>query len=310
MEDKCCRLRAMKWWCRASVEVLSIRAGTLAVSTDLLAKTSGSARPAAETLRVTNAQIFYDGFVEAVRDVSFTVEPGQIVCLLGSNGAGKSTILKAISGVLFPEKGALVNGTITLGDHVLGSMQADAIVRAGIVHVPEGRRLFGTLTVEENLLVGGYTAAAAVRRRSLERVYTLFPELTEHRTRISGYLSGGQQQMVAIGRALMADPSLLMLDEPSLGLAPKIIESIFATIERLRAENLSVLLVEQNAQLALSVSDYGYVLERGRVVFDGDAGTLLKSPEIQEFYLGMSAGAERKSLREVKHYKRRKRWLS
>ena len=270
----------------------------------------GSAASASPTLSVTNAQIFYDGFVEAVRDVSFMVPPGQIVCLLGSNGAGKSTILKAISGVLFPEKGALVNGSITYGERRLGGQQADETVRAGIVQVPEGRRLFGTLTVEENLLVGGYTASAAARRQSMERVYTLFPELTEHRSRISGYLSGGQQQMVAVGRALMASPTLLMLDEPSLGLAPKIIESIFQTIMRLRAEGLSVLLVEQNAHLALGVADYGYVLERGRVVFDGEAKDLLKSPEIQEFYLGMKGGEERKSLREVKHYKRRKRWLS
>lgn len=261
-------------------------------------------------LEVSNAQIFYDSFVEAVRDISFAVRPGQIVCLLGSNGAGKSTTLKAISSILFPEKGALVSGSITYNGRKVDRMEADAVVREGIVLVPEGRRLFVNLTVEENLLVGGSSRGAADRRVQLEGVYEQFPELVQHRHRISGYLSGGQQQMVAIGRALMAKPSLLMLDEPSLGLAPKIVEAIFQAIVRLRSSDMSVLLVEQNAHLALGVSDYGYVMERGRIVFDGTPESLLKSPEIQEFYLGMNAAKERKSLRDVKHYKRRKRWLS
>ncbi len=262
-------------------------------------------------LKVTNAQIFYDGSIEAVRDVSFTVLPGQVVTILGANGSGKSTLLKAISGILQPEKGALIAGSIQFGDQNLATAGSDEIVRRGIVHVPEGRRLFVNLTVEENLIMGGATRSHADRIDSLERVYATFPDLTAHRQRIAGYLSGGQQQMVAIGRALMSRPSLLMLDEPSLGLAPKIVEQIFEVISRLRQEQrIAILLVEQNARLALSVSDYGYVLERGRVVFDGTSQALAGSSEIQEFYLGMSSSDTRRSMRDVKHYRRRKRWLS
>jgi len=262
-------------------------------------------------LTVSNAQIFYDGAVEAVRDVSFRADKAQIVCLLGANGSGKTTLLKAISGVLSPEKGALVSGRIAFDDTDLSTLESDAIVATGVVHVPEGRRLFATLSVEENLIMGGYSLRGAERTRRLAGVYEIFPDLVDHRAKTAGYLSGGQQQMVAIGRALMANPKLLMMDEPSLGLAPKIIEQIFTTIQRLRTQSgISILLVEQNAQLALSIADYGYVMERGRVVFDGAAADLLKSSEIQEFYLGVSAGQERRSLREVKHYRRRKRWLS
>ena len=262
-------------------------------------------------LSVVNAQIFYDRAVEAVRDVSFDVAMGQIVCLLGANGSGKSTLLKAISAIMGPEKGALTKGTITFDGRNLADLSSEQIVLSGIVQVPEGRRLFGTLTVEENLTIGGFTRAPGERSERLELVYELFPALTEHRRRIAGYLSGGQQQMVAIGRALMAKPSLLMLDEPSLGLAPKIVEQIFAAIAELRrSQKIGVLLVEQNAQLALRISDYGYVLERGRVVFDGSAPVLLGSSEIQEFYLGLSQSTERKSFRDVKHYRRRKRWLA
>jgi branched-chain amino acid transport system ATP-binding protein len=262
-------------------------------------------------LKVTNAQIFYDGSIEAVRDVSFSVQPGQVVTILGANGSGKSTLLKAISGILQPEKGALIAGSIQFGDQNLATAGSDEIVRRGIVHVPEGRRLFVNLTVEENLIMGGATRNHADRTDSLARVYATFPDLTDHRQRIAGYLSGGQQQMVAIGRALMSRPSLLMLDEPSLGLAPKIVEQIFEVITRLRQEQgIAILLVEQNARLALSVSDYGYVLERGRVVFDGTSDELAGSSEIQEFYLGMSSSDTRRSMRDVKHYRRRKRWLS
>ena len=262
-------------------------------------------------LAVTNAQIFYDGSIEAVRDVSFAVNPGQIVTILGANGSGKSTLLKAISGILKPEKGALSAGRIEFGDENLAAADSDDIVRRGIVQVPEGRRLFVNLTVEENLVMGGATRSHADRVAGLERVYATFPDLTAHRQRIAGYLSGGQQQMVAIGRALMSSPSLLMLDEPSLGLAPKIVAQIFDVITRLRQDHgIAILLVEQNARLALSVADYGYVLERGRVVFDGTAQALSESSEIQEFYLGMSSTHIRRSMRDVKHYRRRKRWLS
>ncbi len=239
------------------------------------------------------------------------VEPGRIVCLLGANGAGKSTLLKAVSAIMGPEKGSVSKGSITFEGESLARIESDGIVRRGIVQVPEGRRLFVNLTVEENLMMGGYVLSAGERATRLAAVYDVFPDLTDHRSRVAGYLSGGQQQMVAIGRALMSKPKLLMLDEPSLGLAPKIIETIFQAITRLRSESgIAILLVEQNAQLALRISDYGYVLERGRVVFDGTAAELLASPEIQEFYLGMEKGADRKSLRDVKHYRRRKRWLA
>jgi len=262
-------------------------------------------------LTVSNAQIFYDGAIEAVRDVSFTVPRAQVITILGANGSGKSTLLKAISGILQPEKGALVAGNIQFDGADLSSASSDEIVRSGIAHVPEGRRLFANLTVEDNLIMGGATQGLSARQAKLEQVYDVFPDLTQHRLRISGYLSGGQQQMVAIGRALMSDPKLLMLDEPSLGLAPKIVEQIFSIITRLcEVQGISILLVEQNARLALSVANYGYVLERGRVVFDGTAQTLNNSTEIQEFYLGMSTASTRRSMRDVKHYRRRKRWLS
>ena len=262
-------------------------------------------------LQVTNAQVFYDRSVEALRDVSLSLGTGQVVCLLGANGSGKSTLLKTISAILGPEKGVLTKGSIRFRGADTAGLGSDAIVRAGIVQVPEGRRLFGSLSVEENLLVGGFTVPAAERARRLADVFALFPDLAPHRRRTAGYLSGGQQQMVAIGRALMTSPAVLMLDEPSLGLAPKVVEQIFSTVATLReVRDIGVLLVEQNARLALGISDHGYVLERGRVVFDGASAALLGSPEIQEFYLGMGGGAERKSLREVKHYRRRKRWLS
>ena len=271
---------------------------------------STSAKPLTAGLEITNAQVFYDGCVEAVRDVSMTVSGGRIICLLGPNGSGKSTLLKAISGVLFPEKGSLMRGSIRYNGIDLSHSSPENIVRAGIVHVPEGRRLFASLTVEENLIMGGCTLRNAGRRVALERAYKLFPELKDRRTQIAGYLSGGQQQMVAIARALMVEPSLLMLDEPSLGLAPKMVDRIIETIATLRMDHIDILLVEQNARLALDVSDYGYVLERGRVMMDGTASVLLGNSDIQEFYLGMRSPGERKSMRDVKHYKQRKRWLS
>jgi len=271
---------------------------------------SASAAPLTSGLEITNAQVFYDGCVEAVRDVSMKVCGGRIICLLGPNGSGKSTLLKAISGVLFPEKGSLMRGSIRYNGINLSHSSPEKILRAGIVHVPEGRRLFASLTVEENLIMGGYTLRNADLRVALERAYILFPELKDRRTQIAGYLSGGQQQMVAIARALMVEPSLLMLDEPSLGLAPKMVDRIFETISMLRKDHIDILLVEQNARLALDVSDYGYVLERGRVMLDGTASLLLGNSDIQEFYLGMRSPGERKSMRDVKHYKQRKRWLS
>jgi branched-chain amino acid transport system ATP-binding protein len=263
-------------------------------------------------LTLTNLQVFYDRAVEALRDVSLEVPRGRIVALLGSNGAGKSTVLKSVCGVLYPEEGAVTGGSMRFEGESLSELPAHEVVRRGIVQVPEGRRLFDTLTVEENLLMGGYSRPASENAEALEAVFTLFPAVKEHRRRISGYLSGGQQQMVAIGRALMARPKLLLLDEPSLGLAPQVVEEIFGAVKRLRDEQgLTVLLVEQNAQLALSVADYGYIMERGRVVLDGTPEKMLANDDVKEFYLGLqSGGHERRSMRDVKHYKRRKRWLS
>ena len=266
---------------------------------------------AAPLLAFRNIQVVYDNAIEAVRDVSIDVPEGAIVALLGSNGAGKSTLLKAMSGVLYAEEGALDNGTIHFRDEDIGALLPDAIVRRGLVQVPEGRRIFPALTVEENLTVGGFTIPAATVRERRDRAFALFPRLAERRAQIAGYLSGGEQQMLAIGRALMAGPKLLALDEPSLGLAPQIIDRIYDVIASLRRDlGLTVLLVEQNAALALEIADYGYILENGRVVLDGPAERLLRNEDVREFYLGTGGGGERRSMRDVKHYKRRKRWLS
>ena len=259
---------------------------------------------------MTNVQILYDKSIEAVHDVSLEVAAGHVVALLGSNGAGKSTLLKAVSGVLSQEEGEIVGGEIRLDGAALTGLPARAIVERGCIQVPEGRALFAPLTVEENLIMGAFTRTGTERREGLERIYALFPRVKERRKQIAGYLSGGEQQMVAIGRALMARPRLLMLDEPSLGLAPQIVDAIFETILDLnREEGLTILLVEQNAQLALQAASYGYVIENGRIVLDGPSPRLRANDDVQEFYLGYSARG-RKSLREVKHYRRRKRWLS
>jgi branched-chain amino acid transport system ATP-binding protein len=261
-------------------------------------------------LSLKNVQVLYDRAIEAVGDVSLDVSAGAIVALLGSNGAGKSTILKAISGVLEQEDGEIVNGSVHLDGAQISGRSPREIVRAGLLQVPEARALFATLTVEENLLMGGFTRARAECAETIEQIYTLFPRIKERRSQISGYLSGGEQQMVAVGRALMGRPRVLMLDEPSLGLAPQIIDVIFEALVALnRDSGLTILLVEQNARLALEVAAYGYILENGRIVLDGRSEKLRANDDVQEFYLGFSAG-ERKSMRDVKHYKRRKRWLS
>jgi len=261
-------------------------------------------------LELRNVQVLYDRAIEAVRDVSLSVPEGEMVALLGSNGAGKSTILKAISGVLGQEDGEIVAGSVKFDDVSLSGCSPSDIVKRGIVQVPEGRALFAPLTVEENLLMGGFTKSHVRSRERIDYVYSLFPRVKERRHQISGYLSGGEQQMVAIGRALMADPKVLMLDEPSLGLAPQIIDDIFAAVIELnRNSGVTVLLVEQNAQLALEVTSQGYIVENGRIVLDGPTDKLRSNEDVQEFYLGMAKG-ERKSMRDVKHYKRRKRWLS
>lgn len=262
-------------------------------------------------LAVTNVQIMYDRAIEAVRDVSLTVSQGQIVALLGSNGAGKSTLLKAISNVLYPERGEITDGKIVIEGRDVSRMRAHEIVRAGVIQVPEGRRLFQHMTVEENLKMGGFTTSTADRAQGMEQVYALFPRLMEKRHAVAGYLSGGEQQMVAIGRALIARPRMLLLDEPSLGLAPKIVEEIFEAVARInRNDGLSILLVEQNAVLALGVCHYAYIMENGRIVLDGRPEEISGNADVQEFYLGFGEQGSRKDFRDVKHYKRRKRWLS
>jgi branched-chain amino acid transport system ATP-binding protein len=265
-------------------------------------------RPA--LLEFRNIRIVYDNAIEAIRDVSIAVPEGGIVALLGSNGAGKSTLLKAMSGILYTEEGTIENGSIRFRNDEVHRLPPDELVRRGIVQVPEGRRVFPALTIEENLQMGGFTRSKTEARERRDKVFALFPRLFERREQIAGYMSGGEQQMLAIGRALMTDPVLLALDEPSLGLAPLIIDRIYEVIVRLRDEmKMTVLLVEQNAQRALDIADYAYILETGRVVLDGTAQKLAANEDVQEFYLGVSSSG-RKSLRDVKHYKRRKRWLS
>ncbi len=262
-------------------------------------------------LAVHNIQIVYGGAIEAVRDVSLEVRPGQIVALLGSNGAGKSSVLKAVSGVLDAEDGEIEKGSIHLFGEAVERAPAPAIVKRGMVQVPEGRRLFASLTVDENLVVGAHLQSAALLSEARDHVYELFPRLADRRKQIAGYLSGGEQQMVAIGRALMSKPKVLALDEPSLGLAPLIVTEIFNSIRRLReTSGLTILLVEQNASRALAIADYAYILENGRVVLDGTSDELRSNQDVREFYLGLSSQAGRTHMKDVKHYKRRKRWLS
>lgn len=262
-------------------------------------------------LAVRNIQIVYGGAIEAVRDVSLEVRPGQIVALLGSNGAGKSSVLKAISGVLDAEDGEIEKGSIHLFGEAVERASAPHIVKRGMVQVPEGRRLFASLTVDENLIVGAHLQGAGHLAQARDYVYELFPRLADRRKQIAGYLSGGEQQMVAIGRALMSRPKVLALDEPSLGLAPLIVTEIFNTIRGLRETyGLTILLVEQNASRALAIADYAYILENGRVVLDGNSEQLRSNQDVREFYLGLSSQADRTNMKDVKHYKRRKRWLS
>ena len=262
-------------------------------------------------LEFRNLKVVYDSAIEALRDVSISVPKGSIVALLGSNGAGKSTLLKAMSGVLYAEDGAIEKGHVLYLGEDLAAARPDEIVRRGLLQVPEGRRIFPGLTVEENLQAGGYSVPSGTARQRREQAYALFPRLAERRTQIAGYLSGGEQQMLAIGRALMGGPQLLALDEPSLGLAPQIVDRIYEVIVQLRREmGVTVLLVEQQAARALDIADYGYVLENGRVVLDGPAAKLARNEDVQHFYLGTGHGSAAKSMRDVKHYKRRKRWLS
>ncbi len=265
-------------------------------------------------LTLNNVEVIYSDVVQVLRGVSMEVPAGKIVALLGANGAGKTTTLRAISGLLHTQEGEVTRGQITFDQQRIDHLPPQKIVQLGIVQVLEERRLFKYLTVEENLLLGGVArrkdAGDSSMKQDLDQVYHYFPHLKDLRKRTSGYLSGGEQQMLVIGRGLMARPRLILLDEPSLGLAPLLVAEIFKEIRSIcDDEGTAILLVEQNARVALDTADYAYVMENGRVVLDGPSEQLKENEDIKEFYLGLTQVGERKSYRDVKHYKRRKRWL-
>ena len=262
-------------------------------------------------LAVNNIEVIYDHVILVLKGVSLEVHEGKIVALLGANGAGKSTTLKSISNLLRAERGDVTKGSIEFRGERVDQLSPSVLVKRGVVQVMEGRHCFAHLTVEENLLTGAFTRSGRGDiSADLEKVYAYFPRLKQRRTSQSGYTSGGEQQMTAIGRALMARPSMILLDEPSMGLAPQIVEEIFEIVRDLnQKERVSFLLAEQNTNIALRFADYGYILETGRVVMDGSAAELSTNEDVKEFYLGLSAGA-RKNYRDSKHYRRRKRWLA
>jgi len=274
--------------------------------------TAAPAPAADKYLSVNNIEVIYDHVILVLKGVSLEVPEGGIVALLGANGAGKSTTLKSISNLLRAERGDVTKGTIEFRGKRVDRLTTNELVRMGVCQVMEGRHCFAHLTVEENLLTGAFTSRAsrAEIRADLERVYHYFPRLRQRRSSLAGYTSGGEQQMTAVGRALMARPSMILLDEPSMGLAPQIVEEIFEIVRDLNTkERVSFLLAEQNTMVALRFADYGYILENGRVVMDGKASELAQNEDVKEFYLGLSSGG-RKSFRDVKHYRRRKRWLA
>ena len=260
-------------------------------------------------LTVNNIEVVYHDIVQVLRGVSLEIPKGKIVALLGTNGAGKTTTLKAISGLLKPENGSIRDGQVSLEGNRIDTLSAEGIVRKGIVQVPEGRRVFKHLTVEENLRVGSITGKGNAKD-DLARMYSYFPRLEQMRNRQAGYCSGGEQQMLAISRALMAHPQMLLLDEPSLGIAPLLVKEIFERVKRINLEmGVTVMVVEQNANVALAHADYGYIMESGRIVLEGTAVELKDNPDVREFYLGVTESGGRKSYRDVKSYKRRKRWM-
>jgi branched-chain amino acid transport system ATP-binding protein len=271
-----------------------------------------AAAAAAPILSVNNIEVVYDHVILVLKGVSLAVPKGEIVALLGANGAGKSTTLKAISNLLGAERGEVTKGSIVFDGGEVHARTPNELVRRGCIQVMEGRHCFAHLSVEENLLTGAYTRrdGTAAIRRDVDLVYSYFPRLKERRGSIAGYISGGEQQMCAIGRALMSRPKMILLDEPSMGLAPQLVEEIFEIVGDLNAkEGVSFLLAEQNTNMALKYARYGYVLENGRVVLDGEAKALRENEDVKEFYLGVAEG-RRKSFREGKHYRRRKRWLA
>ncbi|MBT3305929.1 MAG: ABC transporter ATP-binding protein [Alphaproteobacteria bacterium] len=266
---------------------------------------------AASLLTVNNIEVIYDHVILVLKGVSLSVPEGGIVALLGANGAGKTTTLKAISNLLHAERGEVTKGSIEYMGGRVDRLSPNDLVRRGVIQVMEGRHCFEHLSVEENLMTGAYTRrdGRGSVAASLEKVYHYFPRLKERRNSQAGYTSGGEQQMTAIGRALMANPKMILLDEPSMGLAPQLVEEIFEIVRDLnKKEGVSFLLAEQNTTIALKFSDYGYILENGRVVMDGEAENLRENEDVKEFYLGLSSGG-RRSFRDVKHYRRRKRWL-
>ncbi|WP_050928308.1 ABC transporter ATP-binding protein [Aestuariivita boseongensis] len=264
-------------------------------------------------LTIENIEVTYYHTVQALRGLSLEVPDGKIVTLLGTNGAGKTTTLKAASNLLALENGEIGEGRISFKGQSILSIQPDRLVQMGLFHVREGRRIFTEMSVEDNLIAASYALDRRNVKADYDKVYEFFPRLKERRKQVAGYLSGGEQQMLAFGRAMIAQPELILMDEPSLGLAPKVVEEIFGTIKRLNEEDgVSILLVEQNAGVAFSVADYGYIMESGQIVMEGEVSKLKNDKDIQSFYLGVSdgEGGARQSFRDVKHYKRRKRWLS
>ena len=274
--------------------------------------TPASATSADILLNVNNIEVIYDHVILVLKGVSLSVPKGGIVAILGANGAGKTTTLKAISNLLQAERGEVTKGTIEFQGQQVQSLSPNELVKRGCIQVMEGRHCFGHLSIEENLLTGAFTRkdGKAAIRRDMEMVYTYFPRLKERRSSQAGYTSGGEQQMCAIGRALMSRPSMILLDEPSMGLAPQLVEEIFDIVKQLNQDTgVSFLLAEQNTNIALKYATYGYILESGRVVLDGSGEALSENADVKEFYLG-TGGEGRRSFREVKHYKRRKRWLA
>ena len=271
------------------------------------------AAPAAEAyLIINNIEVIYDHVILVLKGVSLNVPRGRIVALLGANGAGKTTTLKAISNLLHAERGDVTKGSVEFKGNRVDQLTPNELVRRGVIQVMEGRHCFGHLTIEENLLTGAYTRSISRSglKEELEKVYHYFPRLKTRRGSQAGYTSGGEQQMCVIGRALMAKPEMILLDEPSMGLAPQIVEEIFGIVKDLNSrENVSFLLAEQNTMMALRYADFGYILENGRVVMEGAAEELRTNEDVKEFYLGLSSSG-RKSFKDIKHYRRRKRWLS
>lgn len=263
-------------------------------------------------LKINNVEVIYDDVILVLKGMSMEAKEGEITVLLGANGAGKTTTLKAISGLLKSEEGEVTDGSIEFMGEKINNRDAEDIVKMGIFQVMEGRRIFKDLTVTENLMAGAHTRKDRQNiKKDIETVFGYFPKLEGRRTQVAGYMSGGEQQMLAIGRALMARPRLMLLDEPSLGLAPLLVKEIFEIIRTICSEEkTTILLVEQNANLALSIGHYGYVMEMGKVVLDGECSKLRENEDVKEFYLGLSDVGQKKSFKDAKHYKRRKRWLS